>query len=116
MSQKQLMIDALKNEQASEVEEMREQLADAQHEKKLLKLRFKSMTHAFEKEMEEVRRKKRDVPLQVRRDRCVRLMINELMYCSVHWIVFIMKWKEHLMTLGSPKVTMSGSRNRTNQH
>ena len=65
MSQKQLMIDALKNEQASEVEEMREQLADAQHEKKLLKLRLKSLTHAFEKEMEEVGRRKRDVPLQV---------------------------------------------------
>ena len=81
VSQKQLMIDALKNEQASEVEEMREQLADAQHEKKLLKLRLNSLTHAFEKEMEEVKRKKRDAPLQVQRARkCVLLMMNELMY------------------------------------
>ena len=63
------MIDALKNEQASEVEEMREQLADAQHEKKLLKLRLKSLTHAFEKEVEELRRRKRDAPQKVQREK-----------------------------------------------
>lgn len=65
LSQKQLMIDALKNEQASEIEELREQLADARHEKKLLKLRLQSLSHTFEKEMEEERRRKRATPVSV---------------------------------------------------
>ena len=69
VSQKQLMIDALKTEQASEVEEMKEKLADCQHEKKLLNLRLQSLSHAYEKEMEEVRKRKRDAPVQVRRER-----------------------------------------------
>ena len=65
VSQKQLVIEALKTEQASEVEEMREQLADAQHENKLLKLRLQSLTHAYEKEMENVRKTRRQPHLQV---------------------------------------------------
>ena len=67
LSQKQLMIDGLRAEQASEVEEMREKLADCEHEKKLLKLRLQSLSHAYEKEMEVVRKRKRDPPVQVRR-------------------------------------------------
>ena len=65
LSQKQLVIEALKTEQASEVEELRERLADELHEKKLLKLRLQSLSHAFEKEVEQVRqkKKKRDTPL-----------------------------------------------------
>lgn len=63
LSQKQLVIEALKTEQASEVEDLREKLADALHEKKLLKLRLQSLSHAFEKEVEQVRRSKRSGPL-----------------------------------------------------
>lgn len=62
VSQKQLVIEALKTEQASELEEMREQLADAQHGKKLVLLRLQSLTHTYEKELRE---RKRDTPAQV---------------------------------------------------
>lgn len=65
MSQKQLVIDALKIEQTSELEEMKEQLEDARHENKLLKLRLHSLTHAYEKEMENVGRTRSEPPLQV---------------------------------------------------
>ena len=65
VSQKQLVIEALKTERATELEEMREQLADAQHENKLLKLRLQSLTHAYEKEMENVRKTRAEPPLQV---------------------------------------------------
>ena len=65
VSQKQLVIEALKTERATELEEMREQLADAQHENKLLKLRLQSLTHAYEKEMENVRKTRSEPPLQV---------------------------------------------------
>lgn len=65
VSQKQLVIEALKTERASELEEMREQLADAQHENKLLKLRLQSLSHAYEKEMENVRKTRAEPPLQV---------------------------------------------------
>lgn len=65
VSQKQLVIEALKTERATELEEMREQLADGQHENKLLKLRLQSLTHAYEKEMENVRKTRVEPPLQV---------------------------------------------------
>ena len=65
VSQKQLVIEALKTERATELEEMKEQLADAQHENKLLKLRLQSLTHAYEKEMENVRKTRVEPPLQV---------------------------------------------------
>ena len=46
VSQKNLVIDALKNEQSSQVEELQEKLSDALHEKKLLQMRLRSMTQA----------------------------------------------------------------------
>jgi progesterone-induced-blocking factor 1 len=65
VSQKQLVIEAMKTERATELEELREQLADAQHDNKLLKLRLQSLTHAYEREMENVRKTRVEPPLQV---------------------------------------------------
>ena len=55
LSQKQLVIDTAHNEQASELEELRELLADAQHEKKLLSLRVQSLSHGYEQELKRAR-------------------------------------------------------------
>ena len=57
LSQKSLLVEALKNEQSTEVEELQERLSDAQHENKLLKLRLQSMNHAFEEETKRLREK-----------------------------------------------------------
>lgn len=57
LSQKRLVIDALRNEQASQVEELREGLANATHEKKLLSLRLASLTHGYEQELKKAREK-----------------------------------------------------------
>lgn len=83
VSQKQLMIDALKNEQASEVEELREKLADAQHEKKLMKLRLQSMSHAFEKEIEEVRQRKREASVPVSEEEKMK-SVRIIEFTAVH--------------------------------
>ena len=48
VSQKNMVIDALKNEQTSQVEELQEKLSDALHEKKLLQMRLRSMTQVSE--------------------------------------------------------------------
>lgn len=50
-----MIIDTAHNEQASEIEELREQLADAQHNKKLLSLRLQSLTHGYEQELKRAR-------------------------------------------------------------
>lgn len=57
LSQKQLVIDTSHNEQASQIEELREFLADAQHEKKLLSLRLQSLSHGYEQELKRAREK-----------------------------------------------------------
>lgn len=54
-SQKQLVIDTCHNTQAAQVEELRELLADAQHEKKLLSLRVQSLSHGYEQELKRTR-------------------------------------------------------------
>lgn len=51
VSQKQLVLESVRNEQASWLEELRERLANANHGKKLLSLRLQSMTHAYEQEL-----------------------------------------------------------------
>lgn len=55
LSQKQLIIDTSHNEQASQIEELRELLADAKHEKKLLSLRVQSLSHGYEQELKNAR-------------------------------------------------------------
>lgn len=55
LSQKQLLLDAARNEQASHLEELQEQLADATHEKRLLSLRLQSLTHGYEQELRKAR-------------------------------------------------------------
>ena len=55
VSQKQLILESVKNEQASQLEELREKLADVCHEKKLLSLRLQSMTAAYEQELKVVK-------------------------------------------------------------
>lgn len=57
LSQKQLIIDTAHSEQASQIEELKEQLADASHEKKLLSLRLQSLTHGYEQELKRAREK-----------------------------------------------------------
>lgn len=54
-SQKQLVIDTCHNKQASQIEELRELLADAQHEKKLLSLQVQSLSHGYEQELKRTR-------------------------------------------------------------
>ena len=56
-SQKQLVIDTCHNKQASQIEELRELLADAQHEKRLLSLRVQSLSHGYEQELKRTREK-----------------------------------------------------------
>lgn len=48
LSQKQLVMDSLKTEQASRVEELQEQLSDADCEKKLLEHRLRALTQVHE--------------------------------------------------------------------
>lgn len=60
ISQKNLMIETLKNDQASQVEELKEKLSDSLHEKKLLQMRLKSMTHAYEEEMKHLQKRTRN--------------------------------------------------------
>lgn len=60
ISQKNLMIETLKNDQASQVEELKEKLSDSLHEKKLLQMRLKSMTHAYEEEMKHLQKRARN--------------------------------------------------------
>lgn len=57
LSQKQLIIDTWSNEQVSQMEDLRELLADTQHEKKLLSLRVQSMSHGYEQELKRAREK-----------------------------------------------------------
>lgn len=57
VSQKNLVIETLKNEQASQVEELQEKLSDTLHEKKLLQMRLQSMTQAYEEEFKQLQRK-----------------------------------------------------------
>ncbi len=57
LSQKQLVIDAIRNEHASQVEDLREQLAEALHEKKLVSLRLQSLSHGYEQELKRAREK-----------------------------------------------------------
>ena len=55
VSQKQLMLETVRNEQASQVEELSERLSDTLHEKKLVTLRLQSLTHAYEQEVGSLR-------------------------------------------------------------
>lgn len=57
VAQKQLVIDTLRNEQACQIVELQEQLADAAHEKKLLSLRLQSLSHGYEQELKTIREK-----------------------------------------------------------
>lgn len=57
LSQKQLIIDTSHNEHASQLEELKELLADTQHEKKLLSLRVQSLSHGYEQELKRAREK-----------------------------------------------------------
>lgn len=60
LSQKNLVIDTLRNEQATQLEEVQEKLTDSLHENRLLKLRLKSTTQAYEQEMRELRRRRQE--------------------------------------------------------
>jgi len=59
LSQKQLLLETVRSETGGQLEELREQLADAQHGKRLATLRLQSMTHAYEQEMSTLREKNR---------------------------------------------------------
>lgn len=68
LSQKQLIIDTAHNEQASQLEELRELLADAQHEKKLLSLQVQSLSHGYEQELKRAREKLHEERSRVERE------------------------------------------------
>ena len=68
LSQKQLIIDTAQNEQASQLEELKELLADAQHEKKLLSLRIQSLSHGYEQELKRARQKLQEERARVERE------------------------------------------------
>lgn len=70
LSQKQLIIDTAQNEQASQLEELKELLADAQHEKKLLSLRVQSLSHGYEQELKRAREQLQEERTRVERE-CV---------------------------------------------
>lgn len=55
VSQKQLLLETVRGETGGQLEELREQLADTQHEKKLFSLKLQSMTHAYEQEVKTLR-------------------------------------------------------------
>ena len=69
LSQKQLIIDTSRNEQASQIEELRELLADARHEKKLLSLRVQSLSHGYEQELKRARERLQEERAKVSRER-----------------------------------------------
>ena len=50
------------------MEELKEQLADARHEKKLLSLRVQSLTHGYEQELKRTRDKLREERARVGRE------------------------------------------------
>lgn len=54
LSQKQLLLDTDRNEHASQLEELQEQLADARHGKKLAQLQLQSATCAYKQELKEL--------------------------------------------------------------
>ncbi len=58
LSQKNLMIDTLRHEGATQLEEVQERLTDALHEKRLLQVQLKSTTQAYEQELRQLRRRK----------------------------------------------------------
>lgn len=55
------MLETVRTEQASQVEDLSERLSDTLHEKKLVVLRLQSLTHAYEQEMGSLREKIRQL-------------------------------------------------------
>ena len=55
VSQKELVIDTLKAEHASQVEDLQERLADLAHEKQLVQARLKSLSQAYDAELRLIR-------------------------------------------------------------
>ena len=55
LSQKQLLLDTDRNEHASQLEELQEQVADTRHEKKLAELRLQSVACSYEQELKDLR-------------------------------------------------------------
>lgn len=72
LSQKQLIIDTSRNEQASQIEELRELLADAKHEKKLLSLRVQSLSHGYEQELKNARERLQEERANASKERGAR--------------------------------------------
>lgn len=72
LSQKQLIIDTTRNEQASQIEELRELLADARHEKKLLSLRVQSLSHGYEQELKKARERLQEERTNTSKERGAR--------------------------------------------
>ncbi len=60
LSQKSLVIDTLRNEQAAQLEEIREKLTDALHEKRLLQMRLKSTAQGYEHELRQAQRRRQE--------------------------------------------------------
>ncbi len=51
LSQKQLLLETIRSECGGQLEEMKEQLADTQHQKRLASLRLQSTTQTYEQEV-----------------------------------------------------------------
>ena len=60
ISQKNLMIETLKNEQTNQTEELQDKLSDALHENRLIQMRLKSMTQAYEHEVKQLQQRRQD--------------------------------------------------------
>ncbi len=65
LSQKQLLLETVRSETGGQLEELREQLADAQHEKTLASLRLQSLTHAYEQEVKTLRERNRHLKTEL---------------------------------------------------
>ncbi|CAI8008980.1 Progesterone-induced-blocking factor 1, partial [Geodia barretti] len=61
LSQRTLLIDTLRKEQSSQVEELREQLANVLHQRKMLHLKLKSSAHFHEQEVVHLKQMVRDL-------------------------------------------------------
>ncbi len=57
LSQKQLLLETVRSEYGGQLEEMREELADTEHQKRLTSLKLQSITHAYEEEVKALREK-----------------------------------------------------------
>lgn len=82
LSQKQLLLDVARNEQASQLEELQEQLANAAHEKKLMSLRLQSLSHNYEHELRKAEEKLQEESARVGRERVI-VSNTETIFCEI---------------------------------